>query len=390
VTGRVGVNTDIVEPGGSRTLSPAGALLGRTATVGAERFVPSTSAEVTAGPSFDIGILDTQEFYQGILRAVDPDVVASFINMGWRPDLITALFVERVELRVATGSRQSALERTLRPDPERGERPEVTWVLSNDPHDAEESAAFGQFLQCFGLRPAVERSKATPLWPVDKLDKLRLGDLALLDGQKLALGEARPDSERMVERPGTTGRTVGLLAMREPGAEACAFQFVRDDDPRVKERLSIDMYHKAAPAERARLEEGLAQEGPAGVPGVVVEITRPGQQSASGGGERVPATIHIILRNAQAVIYYLGEYARADLIGPTPPYRLPDGDAVIDIKRGRVAGAFATARLDGETYSLANDMEGRSLSTIALVQQILNLQKSARDKPTTTSVRVVD
>ena len=388
VTGRAGLNTDIVESGGTDTLTPAGALASRTATIGPERFAPSAGAEVTAGPSFDIGILDTQEFYQGILRSVEPDVVGSFLQMGWPSDLLTALFVERIELHIPSGARNTRLEQELRPDPARWERPETVWILANDPDDPVSSPHFGQFLKCFRLRPAVAPAKATPLWPVKELGALKMSDLVLLDGQKLALSHPHGDEARMVERPGASAPTIGLLELKTEAEGACAFEFVRDDDNRLRRALSVDIYHK--PQKQAELEALLPQEPHAGGHGMRVEVTRPGEQNLIKERDQVPATIHIVLRSAQAVIYYLGEYARGSLNGSGSPYRLPDGMNVIDVQKGRVPGAFATARLDGELFSIPNDSEGRSLATVALVQQILNLQKSAKDKPTTTSVRVVD
>jgi hypothetical protein len=102
VTGRAGLSVDALESGGSTETGPLG-LIKDVVSIGAEKVVPSAGAEVTAGPSFDIGILDTQEFYQGILRSVDPDVVASFLNMGWPADLLTAMLIERVEIHVPDG-----------------------------------------------------------------------------------------------------------------------------------------------------------------------------------------------------------------------------------------------------------------------------------------------
>ena len=387
VTGRAGLNTDIVEPGGSDKLSAVGALIERTATIGAEKFVPSAGAEVTAGPSFDIGILDTQEFYQGILRSVDPDLVGSFINMGWPDDMVTAMFVERIELHVPAGHGGGAWAEALGPDATDGG--ELVWVLENDPDDDDESREFGQFLKCFRLRPASRTAAATRLWPVADMDKLKMGDLAMLDGEKLSLSTEEPGRPRYVERPQPTVKTLGLKEVPLAGAEReCSFEFVSHDGAR-KQRVSIDIFHRRE--KRREIEALIESEEHEDSPGIAVELTRPGAQNVDAERDDVPASIHIVLRSAQAIIYYLGEYARASLLQKMSPYRLPiDGQPVIDVRPGRVRGAFATATLAGETYSIEDDFNGRSLSAISLVQQVINLQKSARDKPTTTSVRVVD
>lgn len=385
VTGRAGLGADIVEDGGTVTRSATGATTGDTITRGVERFSPSLGAEVAAGPNFDIGILDTQEFYQGILRSVDPDMVGNFLNLGWPSDLVMAMLVERVEFHVPEGGpgASGALDQQLRPR-SHGPR-EIVWSIENDPENATDSAEFGKFLQCFSLRPSSTDVEPKKLWPVAKMDKLKVGDLLALDGEKLSMSSEPNPDERSIERvrPAIKGLTLRDL---KPAGESCEFQFKPDHPSHSPQRLAIDIYRLPS-GEEAGSDQ---HHGPGGS---LIQLTRPGQQYfiAAGGREDVSATVHIILRSPQAVLYYLGEYARADSAGLNP-YRLQDGEPVIVVRRGGGSGAFLRTRLRNESFHIpfAEQERGRSASAIDLAQQLLNLHKSAKDKPTTASFRLLD
>lgn len=56
----------------------------------------STSISVRSSPSFQIIPLNTRDFATGILRPVEPNVVALFLSQGWNQNLLAALMVESI------------------------------------------------------------------------------------------------------------------------------------------------------------------------------------------------------------------------------------------------------------------------------------------------------
>ena len=55
-----------------------------------------TGISVRSSPSFQIIPLNTQDFATGILRPIEPNVVALFLSQGWNQNLLAALMVESV------------------------------------------------------------------------------------------------------------------------------------------------------------------------------------------------------------------------------------------------------------------------------------------------------
>lgn len=55
-----------------------------------------TGISVRSSPSFQMIPLNTQDFATGILRPIEPNVVALFLSQGWNQNLLAALMVESV------------------------------------------------------------------------------------------------------------------------------------------------------------------------------------------------------------------------------------------------------------------------------------------------------
>ena len=68
-------------------------------TTGGNVYTPSVSGEIDSGPSFDINILDTQQFYQGILSGIDQATLANLLDQGADPDIVMRLLVYKIEFK---------------------------------------------------------------------------------------------------------------------------------------------------------------------------------------------------------------------------------------------------------------------------------------------------
>ncbi len=58
---------------------------------------PSLSLTRSTSPSFDVGVLDTQEFHQGILQPTKMDTLEFYWQQRWPPELLLHLFIHKVE-----------------------------------------------------------------------------------------------------------------------------------------------------------------------------------------------------------------------------------------------------------------------------------------------------
>jgi len=57
------------------------------------------SGTMSGGPAFTVPVLDTQEFYQGILKAIPAQLWDLYIQANYPPDLLFNLFVQKVVMR---------------------------------------------------------------------------------------------------------------------------------------------------------------------------------------------------------------------------------------------------------------------------------------------------
>jgi hypothetical protein len=63
----------------------------------------TASGTMSGGPTFTVPVLDTQEFYQGILTPVSPQIIDYYVQQGFPPEVLFDLFVARVEMIVTDG-----------------------------------------------------------------------------------------------------------------------------------------------------------------------------------------------------------------------------------------------------------------------------------------------
>lgn len=98
------------------------------------------------------------------------------------------------------------------------------------------------------------------------------------------------------------------------------------------------------------------------------------------------------------MIYFLGQYSRCYLADPKRPghdthcyRRVPEGSPetqpLFEILPGRGARAAVSGSIDGESYHIPAG--SRSVALIAMVETLINLQKSAKDQPVSSTVRVI-
>jgi len=345
----------------SRSFDGDGMLTARELGEGVRSAAPSIRGAIETSPGFELAIYDNQEFQRGVLMPVRESVIEYYLQSGWKQDFLTALLVGRVEVTFRDGAGEVV----------------GRFALSNDP---DQRGRFGTVVSAIEMVPQARPGSTTALIPLaDFAGNLSLADLERLDG-------GRFDIERFTEEDCETRgiancRPDTFVVRRAPGSRGIAFRSV--EDAAARER----MVQLLPPEAAALLEGGACAEASGPIEGQARLVC-----AAEGGGGTVE--YDFLLRAPEGILYFLGSYVRCDLDPECEVYRLSDGTKVIEVVEGRPAGAPITTRHLGRTYSLtaparaAEDPTHRGTQAIVLVQQLINLQKSADSLPVSSSIRL--
>jgi hypothetical protein len=300
---------------------------------GPDSYSSGVSAGASTSPGFRLGVLSTEKFQRGIQQPIGSDLVAYYLDAGWRDELIMALLIERVDF-VPPGQDGAPVLSVVNEPPSAGDFANLicSYRLISVPTAA--SRPLARFDQLFDEGVVADRSRLAGAKRTEIVDFL-----SLLGRDDLTF----------------QGETIYLKGSRNSA----------NLEPLVASRCA-DGARFAVPA---------------------------------GNLEARPR-----FRSALGIIYFLGEYAReAQRSGLRNVYGLPFIDdscgnggskrPLIDIRSGSGA-AYVDADFRGSRYYVPDVDDGdcahhdaaRSMQVIALVQQVLNLQKSADDLPASVTV----
>ena len=391
---------------GDVSLQVAGSLGANLAEKGPDSYSGSLGATVSTNPSFDAAVLDSEKFQRGVLRPIDQDVIAFLLESGYPDDLIMSLFIKRVDFiagkdgfpRIDAGAF----------DPAKGfsgvsaaggsvAEGELVGSIINDPNRA---YSFGRFT-CYyaisvGSTPVPSRPVLT--WP----DTMKEWP-ALFNS-----GELKDYPYSVVH-----DAKAGQVSVMAPDAEETGI-FIRRLDGE-NGRCPADTAHRGASFGANFVENGLGQHVLMGYDYNQALITNMKQGSSElevriGGKLAGKLVAKARLRSVNDVFYFLGEYLRADdpyEIGttfdrpdsafcssfgkaPTAQYRVFRADPV-------TAGSnpLIRARYAGKQFGIAPESQcpawtgDRSTTTLALIEQLLNLYKSYDTLPQSGTIRLI-
>jgi hypothetical protein len=297
-------------------------------------FTPSV--EASDAPSFDVAVLDSQEFTRGIMTPLRFETAEYFWDQGFNRELLLLLAVERVEI-VCPGRNGAAQD--LR-------------ILDNDPQNPE----FGAFQSLLYAMADSGRWEPDPHQveavgpPVDAASLARPETLIQIAGSEL---ELRPvaNSTFQVERP-TTKRRLAV-----PGIAVCG----------------------AAEGELRLYDSKVTFE----------KVARRAPEEIRG---------RIVFRSPQSVLYYLGELIRPGgervLLRPRSTSQTENSRRLLVVREGGgCARADVRVQYDGSRFQIPRGIDecdpGRSMQVLAFAGQLLSLQQSSRDMPAVGTFRVV-
>lgn len=348
--GTASTNVAIKGPTSTVKTDALGRLVDTATLAGTEVTTPSLQLNINSKTSMDVAVWDTQEFYQGITGSVPSSTVAHYLHQGWPSDLLTYALISSVDL-------------VAKQDGGGWNKGQVVRSYVNDPDDSDAKLIFERFANCHRLEVVQKSGTLTQIVPLASVKDLKLADLALLDGDKFEIDE-KEDAERnrWIRRKGKGGDT---LAVRRLGNAT---------DCELENTTSVAFFTSEGASEMG------SQEGHNFV--------------GAGTYGNVPVDVQLVLRSVDGLIYFLGEYIRAQ----QAPYRLAiDGRTVplLTVTKQRPARVFVSTEYKGQRYYVPasdegqlDEASGRSAQVFALVEQLLNLHKNAKDRPTTQTVRV--
>ncbi|MXO91959.1 hypothetical protein [Pontixanthobacter aquaemixtae] len=292
---------------------------------------PGSSLGVQTSPSYKASVLGTEKFQRGIQQPIAAETVAAYLEAGWPDELILALLVERVDV-------YSDQKRLTRAD-----------HIDNEPGN---NTRFAKFLCNFELTTKATAS-SRPL--------AGFADLIDLDGKDDA------DARRK--------EITGFLALLEKDSVA----------------LSEDTLYLTGSSSSVvinRLDEARCGEA---------------VDPSLNGATLVPR-----FRSTQGMIYFLGEYFREaksrhaynlPFLNDECPVPVRQFRPILTVEDGSGRALVAT-KFRGVRYFIPEPagnqctedevIAARSMQVVAIVQQLLNLHKSAEDLPRSISVTGID
>jgi hypothetical protein len=292
------------------------------------------SFDASDAPTFDVAVLDSQEFTRGIMTPLSFPLVEYFWDQGYPREILLYLGVERIEVSCPSGELKS---------------------YENDPTERT-FPAFRRLLEALADGGAWDSENASALVgpPVDAAQAGQLPSLVRLASAHLRLA-ATKDGRFQLVRPGEQRR---LLVRDLDGCSAAA--------------------NDHAPGWRTAFydsKEALADAQP-----------QPGLRLA-----------RLVLRSPQSVVFYLGEMARAGrevAIRPRSAGQPVNERRLLVVRTAHECPrAVIGADWAGKRWVIPDGKDdchpGRSLQSLALTEQLLALQQSAHDLPASGTVRVI-
>lgn len=409
----------------SQSFGPSGALTGSSTGRGVVNITPNLSAGVTSRPSFRAAVLATEKFQRGIQTPVSPSTIAYYIDAGWPDELIMALFIERLDLYDA--------------DKPEGDRSARIGSIYNEP---DRSYGFGVFLCRYSLASRASRVSA-PLGsaaemtapPVggkgresptsrardtqDFVNLLKNDEIAFSDGL-LSYRSGPKYSVGLVPRTDRCGTTVSDGDIGFTPGEMRGDRLVISGQSVA--RSDVIVFHDATDPKiglRYFYRDEMRRDGSCSASDFAPQISDAARLSAlercfpaSGAKRPHRVRIDIQFRSVEDIIYFLGEYSReGDGVYKLPfedyrrrcggegegnPMRAPKW--IIRVNEGSGTGLIDT-NFRGKRFFVPEEPSAstagceptgsagtRSIQVIALLEQLLNLHKSADQLPSSVSI----
>ena len=366
----------------------------------------SPRATYSESPTFTVPVLDTQEFIQGFLKPVPNGILAYYWEQGWPRSLLLHLFVQRVRVRT---------EETVQVEGK--EKSKVTiYTFDNYPDATDESLCkfvkFSRFVDRY-LDPALSnprfevRTSTRNIGPL--LWREQVGSLEqVLTANRDRLEVVQEAGQFRIRQQQTDLALVAdnldkIAELALSLSDLCAKGARPEADVQVSLR-DLPGAEKPAEDETVRLELEAAQ----------LKTYTPPASTTGAVSAKPTVSVDFFIRSPEAILYYLGQLMRVEETGRMPEICIqgqlqPIFNAVgsgVNCGQGIVA-----VRYEGEGFVIPKEsrrhesctpgddakrrfspvacVAGRSMQSLSLLNQLIALQKSAKDLPGTGVIRTI-
>lgn len=378
----------------------------------ARAFTAMPSGTLTGGPNFTVSILNTKEFYNGIMQPLSLQFISLYLHEGFPRQLLLTLLIADIEYEKdgKVIHAYNSADSTVRP--------------------GEQYADFQALLQHLISRglDAEEVDQTTPIGPpLTEKDVSSLSTLAgLPQNEVLAKYDgATPDVNlTAAERAELKAEGIPTYYRLEKTTVAYRFCFDSNSAQVGREIADTGLVMNAGLVCGAAANAGASTPIPASPPngahqqlhtlhfglvgaapalpasaGIGAHAVTP---ESSGYSQSAPSSsaqeLTMTTMSVEQLIYYLGEVARAQLglNGPPVPCRMVATDrgapvCLFRLQAGPPPPGAISATYDGKSYAIQVDPSGndRSSQVLELVSQLLALNNSAKDLPAPSIIPVI-
>jgi hypothetical protein len=305
---------------------------------GQRLFEATPSITATNSPIYTVSVLNTKEFYNGILTPISIQSLSYYLHIGFPKLLLLTLLISEIEYG----------------------KPGAVTQINNAPHQR-------------------ERSKQEANVFLDLLKRLIAMGLSVEDiSETTRLGapfgaKNYPDAKQVADLDAQNIRVVPLNGSRfqlEKVTSTLRFCF----DPKdADENLDVRAGMKLG-------ETGLVMPA---------DLICGAKEKAQKGATAQNQVFDIHTHSTEGVIYYLGGIARLQL-GLVPPATGDFDPDVFHLKEGSGGPGTISASFEGKDYHIDVDPTGtdRSSQVLELVTELLAQNNSAKDLPASSVISV--
>jgi hypothetical protein len=362
--------TDLVAVTGQVSISGTGAF---TVPFGGPRtgFIFSPSATTSDSPIFNLSVLNTKEFYQGILHPIDTQIIAFYLSERFPERVLLTLLISGIEVDNKSFSNDIGIYYDY----------DLKKYIANYSDFSRELESL--IRKGLTVRPIGETKALGPPLSANDIRKM---DIAKLDAQNIAIAPHSSSDKSGAPEEAMVWRR-GVYYQLEKSDVAYPFCFKQTD---------------SNPNDTCAEKK---QE----------PVSRPGAKETQVANPRAKAGIYDLyldgrkialkVRSVEGIIYYLGEWAREEFLPsdegpPTPPKlfneysRCRDAtkeDVLFELKKGTTRSHAISTSYEGEEYYVDVDPSGcdRSSQVMELVLELLALNNSAKDLPSPSVLPVL-
>jgi hypothetical protein len=411
----------------------------------------SMSAGMSGGPTFTVPVLDTQEFYDGIMKPISGQMYDLYNQSDYPRDLLFNLFVSRVVMTLADNPKCSNCQKCQDPNSStHSTKPQsmgdCEFVFHNyvgDEIELELFQALGDYLMYLGLSteaqaPAEDYFKNAQTNPNIHGLEIRLSGSPLSGGSATAAGDSgsasdnqtksygvcfspqTPDAADNVPEARYWCKTVKLesaktMPKHQTGSTAPSTADIEQaKDANAKAEETITPTGSAVGKVVASRDFVTKLIGIAGNPSI--NKLEPGLDADLKKFYGKPVYLSFYLRSVQSMIYYLGEVARRCLnpeygqssrvvfikVGPRyAKYPIdmvctvttPNCQPLFVLKEDAIPNPrdFLATIYEGNRYSIPSTTTGGGYSSpvLEVIKQQLALNSSAKSLPQSNVISVV-